>query len=255
MKTVVIIPARLSSSRLPGKVLADLGGKPIVQWVYEVASATSADAVYAAADDTRVVEAVEGFGGRAVMTSPACPSGTDRVSEALERIPDGDAFDLVVNLQGDEPFLPPNVVDGLIDMMADDPSIQLGTVAVPAERAEIASDPSKVKAVLAAASAGNRPDIRRALYFTRAAAPYLREGGAEAGMFLHWGIYAYRRDVLKRIVALPESPLERCEKLEQLRALENGISISALVAEGKSAGIDTPEDLENARRSLEWNSK
>jgi 3-deoxy-manno-octulosonate cytidylyltransferase (CMP-KDO synthetase) len=231
-------------------VLLDLGGKPIVQWVYEVAAATSADAVWVAADDERVVKAVESFGGSAVATSPSCPSGTDRVAEALKKIPDGDSFDLVVNLQGDEPFLPSKVVDDLIAMMRGDESIGMGTVAVPAERAEIAEDPSKVKAVLAGGGS-----IRRALYFTRAAAPFLREGGEDAGMFLHWGIYAYRREVLERLVSLPESPLEKCEKLEQLRALENGISIGALVAEGTSAGIDTPEDLENARRMLKCASR
>ena len=254
MEVVVIIPARLSSTRLPGKILLDLGGKPVVQWVYEAAEASRASAVFVATDDQRVVDAVEGFGGKAVLTLPTHPSGTDRVFEALGKIPGGDAYDIVVNVQGDEPFIPPSVVDGLISMMEENEVIGMGTAATPVPRSGMEDDPSKVKAVLAAAANGN-PSIRRALYFTRAAAPFLREGGEDAGTFLHWGIYAYRSDALRRLVALPQSPLERCEKLEQLRALENGVGIMVLVTEEKAFGIDTPEDLENARRILSCASK
>ncbi len=255
MKTVVIIPARLSSTRLPGKILLDLGGKPVVQWVYEAALAARASDVFVATDDSSVLKAVEEFGGNAVLTSPNHPSGTDRVHEALEKIPSGNDYDLVVNVQGDEPFISTSVVDGIVSMMERDESIGIGTAATPVSRVEVENDPSKVKAVLALPSSGGDASIRKALYFTRAAAPFLREGGEEAGMFLHWGIYAYRPEVLSRIVALPQSPLERCEKLEQLRALENGVGITALVTNEKAFGIDTPEDLENARRMLSCVSK
>ena len=242
-KTAVIIPARFASSRFPGKLLADLHGRPVIQQVYDQALKTSADAVWVAADDKRIADAVEAFGGNAVMTSSSHPSGTDRIHEAAEILAErGMDFDLIVNIQGDEPLISPEVVDKLIAMMSAPDSPGMGTVAVNADRDMIADDPNRVKAVVAADGT--------ALYFTRASAPFLREGGEDCGMLLHWGLYAYTREVLARLVAFPESPLEKCEKLEQLRALENGISIKVLVTDKTTVGIDTPEDLEIVRKML-----
>lgn len=243
-KTVIVIPARYGSTRFPAKVLADLNGKPVIQWVYEKALKTKVDEVWVAADDDRIIEAVEKFGGNAVMTSNEHPSGTDRINEAVNKISEeGEKIDLIINLQGDEPLIPPEVIDQLVDMMNKDSSKEMGTVAVRTPRNEIQNDPNRVKAVVA----GNG----RALYFTRAGAPFLREGGEDCGMFLHWGIYAYRADVLSQLVSFPESDLEKCEKLEQLRALENGINIYVLKTDKNTVGIDTPEDLEIVKRILD----
>ncbi len=250
-RTIIVIPARYDSTRLPGKLLADLAGKPVIQWVYEKALATKADEVWVAVDDARIADAVTAFGGKAVMTSRKHPSGTDRICEAVEKISEtSGCFDLVVNLQGDEPMVHSGVVDQLIDMMLDDADVDMGTVAVEKTRNEIAADPNKVKVVLATPAGSANANVARAIYFTRAAAPFLREGGEDSGMFHHWGIYAYRRKVLERIVTFPISPLENCEKLEQLRALENGVAIHVLKTTKGTIGIDTPEDLEEARRIL-----
>ncbi len=239
-KTLIVIPARFASTRFPAKLLADLNGKPVIQWVYEKALQTKADAVWIAADDQKIIDAVEAFGGRVVLTSTSHPSGTDRINEAINIIPDNSEFDLIINLQGDEPLISPDVVNQLIDMMRSSDNIKMGTVAVKSRRDEIENDPNRVKAVIAKNG--------KALYFTRAAAPFLREGGNDCGIFLHWGIYAYTRDTLAKIVTFPESDLEKCEKLEQLRALENGIEIYVLKTDHHTVGIDTPEDLEIVRK-------
>jgi 3-deoxy-manno-octulosonate cytidylyltransferase (CMP-KDO synthetase) len=244
-KTAAVIPARFGSTRFPGKVLADLHGKPLVQWVYERAAASGADEVLVATDDERVRRAVEAFGGTAVMTSPDHPSGTDRIHEALARA--GSSAEVVVNVQGDEPMLPPTVIDQLLAWFRDDPGLAMATVAVPADRALVAANPNIVKVAIDAD--GN------ALYFSRAPIPFLREGGEAAPMYRHWGIYAYRREALARLVRLPESPLERCEKLEQLRALEAGIRIRVLISDLESLGVDTPEDLEIVRKRLPGQAK
>ena len=238
-KVICIIPARYASTRFPGKMLAPLAGKPMIQHVYERASeAVRVDSVLVAADDERVITAIEGFGGRAVMTSPDHQSGTDRIHEAAAQV-DGD---VIINVQGDEPLLPAIVIDKLAALMLGDPKIEMATVAVPSTRAELA-DPNRVKVALGADG--------RALYFSRALIPYLREGGEDSGVYLHWGIYAYRRSALERFVKLPPGRLENCEKLEQLRALENGISIHVLVEhELESIGVDTPEDLARAEEKL-----
>lgn len=251
-RTIIVIPARYDSTRFPGKPLADLAGKPVIQWVYEKALATKADEVWVAVDDARIAEAVTAFGGKSVMTSSNHPSGTDRIREATEKISEtAGFFDVIVNLQGDEPMVHPGVVDQLIDMMLDDADVDMGTVAVAMRREEIVDDPNKVKVVLATPAGAPNGDIARAIYFTRAPAPFLRDGGDDCGTFLHWGIYAYRREVLERIVTFPQSPLEKCEKLEQLRALENGVAIHVLKTTKGTIGIDTPEDLEEARKILE----
>ncbi|MCK5845597.1 MAG: 3-deoxy-manno-octulosonate cytidylyltransferase, partial [Victivallales bacterium] len=236
------------STRFPGKLLADLAGKPVIQWVCEKAASTKADEVWVAVDDARIADAVAAFGGRSVMTSPDHPSGTDRIREAAAIIEkSSEKFDIVVNLQGDEPLVHPKVVDDLIDMMLNDDGVEIGTVAVEKSRNDIGDDPNKVKVIATEASDAT---ALKALYFTRAAAPHLRSGGEDCGMLLHWGIYAYRRSVLDRFVSFPQSHLEKCEKLEQLRALENGVAIHVLKTKEDTIGIDTPEDLEEARRML-----
>ncbi|MDD5698712.1 MAG: 3-deoxy-manno-octulosonate cytidylyltransferase [Victivallaceae bacterium] len=237
-RTAAIIPARFASTRFPGKVLAELGGKPMIQWVYEKAAASIADTVLIAADDERVVRAVKAFGGRAVMTAPDHPSGTDRICEAAAKLDCG----IIINIQGDEPLIPVEVINGLITLMREKTEIPMATVAVPAERA-ILADPNKVKVVLDRAGF--------ALYFSRSVIPFLRSGGGvDTPALLHWGIYAYRKATLEKFVTLPEGRLEVCEKLEQLRALENGIRIYVMQSTLESVGVDTPEDLRRAEMKL-----
>ena len=238
MKTAVIIPARMGSMRFPGKVLADLGGKPVIQHVWENAMRSKADLVMVAADDVRVEQAVKAFGGKVVMTKPSHPSGSDRVWEAAQST---DA-ELIVNVQGDEPFLPSQVIDDLIDAMHGPDAPAMGTVVLPCPRADIASNPNLPKVVLTSDD--------YAIYFSRSMIPYLREGGEETIVYRHWGIYAYRRETLAKFVSLPEGRLEKCEKLEQLRALENGIRIKVIKTSFDSIGIDTPEDLVRAQEFL-----
>ena len=238
MKTAVIIPARMGSMRFPGKVLADLGGKPVIQHVWENAMQSKADLVMVAADDVRVEQAVKAFGGQVVMTKPSHPSGSDRVWEAAQST---DA-ELIVNVQGDEPFLPSQVIDDLIDAMHGPDAPAMGTVVLPCPRADIASNPNLPKVVLTADD--------YAIYFSRSMIPYLREGGEETAVYRHWGIYAYRRETLAKFVSLPEGRLEKCEKLEQLRALENGIRIKVIKTSFDSIGIDTPDDLVRAQEFL-----
>jgi len=243
MKTAVIIPARMGSMRFPGKVLADLGGKPVIQLVWENAMRSKADSVTVAADDPRVEQAVKAFGGHVVMTKPSHPSGSDRVWEAAQST---DA-ELIVNVQGDEPFLPHEVIDDLIDAMHGPDAPAMGTVVLPCARADIAANPNLPKVVLTSDD--------YALYFSRSMIPFLREGGEETEVYRHWGIYAYRRETLAKFVSLPEGRLERCEKLEQLRALENGIRIKVIRTTFDSIGIDTPDDLARAQEFLAMKSK
>jgi len=180
-----------------------------------------------------------GFGGKVVMTSPEHPSGTDRIAEAIKDI----EADVIINIQGDEPLIPVSVIDDLADKMVENKDIEMGTVAVPVDRSEVESNPNVVKVVI------DNNDF--ALYFSRSIIPYMRDGGEDLQVYKHWGIYAYRRDVLERFVTLPESSLERCEKLEQLRALENGIKIYVLKSDLESIGIDTEEDLKLAEKKIE----
>ena len=243
MKTAVIIPARMGSMRFPGKVLADLGGKPVIQHVWENAMRSKADSVTIAVDDPRVEQTVKAFGGHVVMTKPSHPSGSDRVWEAAQS---NDA-ELIVDVQGDEPFLPHEVIDDLIDAMHGPDAPAMGTVVLPCSRADIAANPNLPKVVLTSDD--------YALYFSRSMIPYLREGGEETEVYRHWGIYAYRRETLAKFVSLPEGRLERCEKLEQLRALENGIRIKVLKTSFDSIGIDTPDDLVRAQEFLARRTK
>ena len=233
----VIIPARYASTRFPGKPLAMLAGKPMIQHVWEKAVASKADAVAVATDDERIAAAVEAFGGKAIMTSPNHPSGTDRIAEAARAF---EGVETVINIQGDEPLIPTALVDELIDLMTSDRSIEMATVAVPADRKKMTEN--NVKVVFGT--------NRQALYFSRSEIPFVRQGGEDPGCFLHWGIYAYRKDILERFVQLPPGKLENSEKLEQLRALENGIGIKVVTTSLTTIGVDTPEDLEKAEALL-----
>ena len=237
LRTAVVIPARYGSSRFPGKVLAPLAGKPMIQHVYERASASKADICLIAADDQRVIDACTAFGATAVMTDPELPSGTDRIAAALKGI----EADVVINVQGDEPLLPTEAINSLIDRMLQSDAPEMATIGVEGSREEL-DNPNKVKLV--------KSNSGRALYFSRSMIPFLRSGGEDMSVYLHWGIYAYRRDVLERFVAMDAGKLENCEKLEQLRALENDISIQVLITDLESVGVDTPEDLVRAEAKL-----
>ena len=238
-KVLAVIPARYGSMRFPGKVLAQLGGKEIVRHVWERTCRSRADEVIVAVDDRKVYNAVMDFGGKAVMTSSQHPSGSDRIYEVIKDRTDVDA---VINVQGDEPFILPEVINSLIDVITGEDAPDMATVVVPAKREEIADNPNIVKVVLGA--------NQQALYFSRSMIPFLRVGGEECGAYRHWGIYAYRRKALEKFVSLPEGKLEKCEKLEQLRALENGMKISCIVTPYSSIGIDTPEELSRAEEFL-----
>ncbi len=236
-RCVVVIPARYGSTRFPGKALALLAGRPMIEHTYNRAKASCADLVLVATDHPAIFDAVEAFGGRAVMTREDHPSGTDRIWEAIQ----GEPCDLVVNVQGDEPLIPTSVIDELMEEMRRHPEDEMGTAAVPAGRDGL-EDPNKVKVVFGSNG--------RALYFSRSVIPFLREGGVDAPVYHHWGLYAYRYDALRRFVSLPPSRLENCEKLEQLRALEDGMSIRVLVSELESIGVDTPADLARAEEKI-----
>ena len=242
-KVAVVIPSRYASTRFPAKPLALLCGKPLVQHVYEKAAASKADLVLVATDHEAIRGAVESFGGRAVMTAESHPSGTDRIAEAVRVV--GEPVDIVINVQGDEPLIPTSVIDELIDLMRSRPEIGMATVAVPGNRGTMTEN--NVKVVF--------DEGHFALYFSRSMIPFLRSGGVEAPVYLHWGIYAYRREVLEKevlekFVTLPPGRLENCEKLEQLRALENGIRIYVLLSDLESIGVDTPADLAAAEKKL-----
>lgn len=237
-KTLAVIPARYASTRFPGKVLAQLGGKPIIQHVWERAVQSKADEVLIAVDEQKVFDAVCAFGGKAVMTSKNHPTGSDRIWEVAKK---SDA-EAIINIQGDEPFVKPEVIDSLIDAITAPSAPDMATVVVPCPRAEFENNPNMVKVVLSADS--------YALYFSRSMIPFLRVGGKDTETYRHWGIYAYRRTALERFVSLPEGKLEQCEKLEQLRALENGMRIKVIVTPYSSIGIDTPEELVKAEAFL-----
>jgi len=232
MSVTIIIPARYASTRLPGKPLLDQTGKTLIQHVVEAASAaTRADATVVATDDDRIMQAVVEFGGQAVMTSRTCASGTDRLAEAARALGLADD-DIVVNVQGDEPDIPAECIDTLVDLLQAS-AAPMATLTTPLS-AEEALDPNKVKAVLAADGT--------AMYFSRARIPFDRDDRGEVRYLLHLGIYAYRVAFLKQFASMPPTPAEQCEKLEQLRALENGHRIVAAVIDYDGNGIDTPQD-------------
>lgn len=243
MKFIAIIPARYASTRFPGKPLAMLGGKPVIQRVYEQAVSVL-DEAYVATDDERIFQTVTGFGGRAVMTRADHKSGTDRIEEAVEKL-ETDA-DVIINIQGDEPFVQASQIETLCHLF-DAPETQIGTLGKPFETMEAVLNPNSPKIVC---------DRRGfALYFSRSVIPYVRNKQQQEWLqhfpFLkHLGLYAYRREVLREVTQLPQSPLELAESLEQLRWLENGYRIRVGKTDVETVGIDTPEDLERAEQFL-----
>lgn len=232
---VGVIPARLASSRFPEKVLADRTGWPLIRHVYESARRSARlTRLVVAADHPRVVDAVRSFGGEAVLTDVSHPNGTSRLAEAA-RLLDVPASGVVVNIQGDEPELEPGVIDAAVEaLLASD--APMATVASPFVSGEDPGDPNLVKAVLARDGT--------ALYFSRSLIPHRRSGGEAAAPLKHIGLYVYRRPFLDEYLALPPTPLERCEMLEQLRVLEHGRKIAVAVREVRSQGVDTPEQYE-----------
>ena len=244
MKFTVIIPARYASTRFPGKPLAMLGGKPVIQRVYEQASKLQSP-VYVATDDERIYQCVCDFGGQAVMTRNDHKSGTDRIEEAVEKI--GTDADVIINIQGDEPFVQVSQIEALCHLF-DDPETQIGTLGKPFESMEAVQNPNSPKIV--------RDRRGFALYFSRSVIPFVRGKDQGAGNKMefpylkHLGMYAYRREVLHEITQLPQSSLELAESLEQLRWLENGYRIRVGLTDVETVGIDTPADLERAEQFL-----
>ena len=251
MKFIAVIPARYASTRFPGKPLAVLGGKTVIQRVYEQAVSVLPEA-YVATDDKRIFKCVEDFGGRAVMTRSDHKSGTDRIEEAVEKIEEQGARSekkddlVVINIQGDEPFIQPSQIETLMHLF-DDPETQIGTLGKRFDTIEAVRNPNSPKIVT---------DRRGfALYFSRSVIPFIRGVEADEWMphypFLkHLGVYAYRREVLAEVTHLPQSALEKAESLEQLRWLENGYRIRVGLTDMETVGIDTPEDLARAEAFL-----
>ena len=247
IRTLGVIPSRYGAQRFPGKPLAMIAGKSLVQRVYEqAAKAKRLDKVIVATEDTRILEAVEAFGGDAMLTSPDCATGTDRVAEVARAY----ECELVLNIQGDEPLMRPEMIDQLVEGMQADPKSLMGTLARTINAAEQLTNPNVVKVVVGAN--GN------ALYFSRSQIPYVRDSSDQfrGGKFLkHLGIYAFRHDFLLKFVRLPQSDLEKIEKLEQLRALENGFGIKVLITPHDSIGVDRPEDVELVEQILTANKR
>lgn len=246
MKFIGIIPARYSSSRFPGKPLADMAGKPMIQRVYEQVK-LALDEVWVATDDTRILEAVEAFGGNAVMTSASHKSGTDRCKEAYQKI--NKDFDVVINIQGDEPFIQPEQINAIKDCF-DTPNIELATLVKPFKKED----------GFEALFNNNSPKVvinnnNEAIYFSRSIIPYIRdvhhtEWLDKHTFYKHIGMYAYRVDILNKITELPQSSLELAESLEQLRWIENGYKIKVGYTNVETIGIDTPYDMEKALKLL-----
>ncbi|MEM6821572.1 MAG: 3-deoxy-manno-octulosonate cytidylyltransferase [Verrucomicrobiota bacterium] len=236
MSIAVIIPARFASQRFPGKVLAPIAGKPLIQWVWENAKkAPSVSQVIVATDHQHVVDLIKGLGGEAVMTPSDLPSGTDRIAVAAE----GLDCDWVINVQGDEPLFSSNDLEAFIEALEDYP---MATLARRMSSQEDVSNPNVVKVAIALDG--------RALYFSREPIPHHRDGG-DTEFWHHLGVYAYRPSTLRSLVQWDPSPLEQKEKLEQLRALENGISIQVVSTSARCIGVDTPEDLRQVEEILE----
>ncbi|PKN33092.1 MAG: 3-deoxy-manno-octulosonate cytidylyltransferase [Deltaproteobacteria bacterium HGW-Deltaproteobacteria-19] len=243
MTIAVIIPSRYESTRFPGKPLADLAGKPMIQHVYErVLMSGTADLAAVATDDPRIFAAVEAFGGRAVMTVDTHRSGSDRIAEAAGILGLRED-DIVVNVQGDQPVFEPVQIDEVVAPLIADPSLPMSTLIYRIRRDEEITHPNAVKTVFD--RDGN------ALYFSRSTIPFVRDRGKTADYFKHHGIYAYRKHFLDTFTKLPEGTLERLESLEQLRALEHGYRIRVVVTEHDSIEVDTPQELDRIRRLLE----
>lgn len=246
MKFIAIIPARYASTRFPGKPLADMGGKPMIQRVYEQVKRAVHD-VCVATDDSRIFETVKAFGGKAVMTSTEHRSGTDRIQEAYSKI--GEGFDVVINVQGDEPFIQPEQIESLKECF-DSKDVELATLVKPFKKEDgfdVLFNPNSPKVVINKKS--------EAIYFSRSIVPYIRDAHHTEWLdkhtfYKHIGMYAYRVDVLKEITQLPQSSLEKAESLEQLRWIENGYRIRVGYTDVETIGIDTPEDMERAIKLL-----
>ena len=243
MKFIGLIPARYASTRFPGKPLALLGGKPVIQRVYEQVTSVLDDACVAT-DDERIYNCVKEFGGKVVMTRTNHKSGTDRIEEAIEKI--GGDYDVIVNIQGDEPFIQRSQIETVCSCF-DDEETQIATLGKPFTSMDAVANPNSPKIVV--------DNNNFAMYFSRSIIPFVR--GKEQTEWLdhypflkHLGIYAYRREVLRKITQLPQSSLEIAESLEQLRWLQNGFKIKVGLTDIETVGIDTPEDLERAEREL-----
>ena len=248
MRFIALIPARYASTRFPGKPLAMLGGKSVIQRVYEQVSQV-VDETYVATDDQRIFDAVEAFGGKVVMTRSDHKSGTDRIEEAAEKI--GGDYDVVVNVQGDEPFIQASQIETVCKCF-DDPTTQIATLGKPfGNDMEAIGNPNSPKIVV--------DKNGFALYFSRSVIPFVRgketaEWPSSYPFLKHLGLYAYRRDVLREVTHLPQGMLEKSESLEQLRWLENGYRIRVGLTDTETVGIDTPADLERAEKFLEMKS-
>jgi 3-deoxy-manno-octulosonate cytidylyltransferase (CMP-KDO synthetase) len=237
---LILIPARMASSRLPGKPLADIAGEAMIVHVMRRAQEARLGEVWIATDSEAIAACVEKAGGRAVMTAASHASGSDRIFEALEAVDPQRRASIVLNVQGDLPTLPPSDIAAALGPLAD-PAVDIATIAAEIRRPQERSDPNVVKVVGTPAAARRL----RALYFTRATAP-----AGEGPLYHHIGIYAFRRAALARFVALPPSPLEERERLEQLRALEAGMRIDVAIVDSVPLGVDTPEELARAREML-----
>ena len=237
---VAVIPARYGSTRFPGKALAKICGKPMIQWVYETTRRSKASKTIVATDDQRIFDCVIGFGGEPVMTSPEHDTGTDRIAEAVS----GMDVDVILNVQGDEPLIPTATIDDLIDTVLAKEKADMATIAVPiTSGSNDFKNPNVVKVVLA--------HNNFALYFSRAPIPYSPSmENVNSRLLKHWGIYAFRRHFLEQFVNWPRGPLERSEQLEQLRALENGARISVCIGTGETVAVDTPDDIRKVEALL-----
>lgn len=241
LNPILVIPARMASARLPGKPLADIGGVPMIVHVMERAKASNMGPVIVACSEQEVFSAVRSAGGTAVLTDPDLPSGTDRVRAAVEIIDPEGQYNCVVNVQGDLPTLDPQVISTAVQVLASEPNCDIATLAVATTDLREMNDPNVVKAVISLKTETQG----RALYFTRASAP-----SGDGPLYHHVGLYAYRRAALEKFCNLRPSPLEKRERLEQLRALEAGMRIDVGVIDSAPEGVDTPEDLERARAEI-----
>jgi 3-deoxy-manno-octulosonate cytidylyltransferase (CMP-KDO synthetase) len=251
---IAVIPARYGSTRFPGKSLALINGKPMIQWVYErTKKSRLVNRVIVATDDERIAKAVAAFDGEALMTSPTHPTGTDRIAEVAKKMD----CSFVVNVQGDEPLIQPDMIDEAVAPLLNDPSIHMGTLCKKIEEREEAFDPNVVKVVFDGKGF--------ALYFSRAPIPWDRDGWAgrdafhdlplSSPLYKHIGLYVYRREFLLSYTAMPQMPLEKIEKLEQLRALERGYKIKVVVTEHESFGVDIPGDLGKIQKLIDGGSE
>jgi 3-deoxy-manno-octulosonate cytidylyltransferase (CMP-KDO synthetase) len=239
-RTLVLIPARMAATRLPGKPLLDIAGLPMIVHVLRRAEAATIGRVAVATDTPEIAAAVRSHGGEAVMTSTGHPSGSDRIYEALGKLDPSARAEIVINLQGDFPTISPDNIRAVLRPLSD-PAVDIATLAAQIHTDEEATNPNVVKMIGSPVSTGRL----RALYFSRATAPW-----GDGPRYHHVGLYAYRRKALQRFVALPPSPLELQEKLEQLRALEAGMRIDATIVDTVPRGVDTPADLETTRQIL-----